>query len=149
MCALLLVGCVDRAELPYNQCQEEEAKQEFYRAIESCEEAAKKDPNSASGRAAKAKLPDLREKETRKNVAAREAKEAREKAERDEAYRREQAEFAACKAQRWVTFCEGGGGLIGASTKAQCEHDAKGFMSGFKTRCALPCKCADNVLGAN
>jgi len=57
-----------------------------------------------------------------------------------------QAEEAACKSGKWVTFCETGGGYLKLDSRAKCEGSAKGFRS-VGIRCAA-CRCADQVSGA-
>jgi len=58
--AALIVACEDKAKPAFERCTEAEAKKDWQDAVEACEFAVKRDPASASGKAAAQKLVDMR-----------------------------------------------------------------------------------------
>jgi hypothetical protein len=68
---LVLAACADNAKADFQRCEELAKRAEFREAIKACELAHSKDPDTDSGRRAKAKIPVLERERNEK--AEREA----------------------------------------------------------------------------
>jgi hypothetical protein len=87
--AALVTGCEDKAVGSWTECQQQEAKGDIGMAIYKCESAVREDPKSTSGKAAAAKLIELRPK--------LDAFKAKQKADSEAAARAKDAEVAELK----------------------------------------------------
>ena len=81
LCVVAIIGCTDKAEVPYKTCLEKVSNNQFSWALMYCNEAARVDPTSASGKAAAKLIPELEVKKKQELVQRAEwEKEAEEKA---------------------------------------------------------------------
>jgi hypothetical protein len=133
LCLALLPSCQDKAQPSLTKCNELEAKGDLKGAVDACREAVSLGGDRPTGKEAISKMIALQFRlQNQEEEAAKKAA---------------QAEEAACKSGKWVTFCETGGGYLKLDSKAKCEGSKRGFEKGFKIRCS-PCRCGDDVPGA-
>lgn len=82
--AATIAGCADKAEPDLKRCEELEARQKYQEAIEACQLARSKDPESSAGKKADAKLPVLEAaKKKREQAKAAAMEQERAKAEKE------------------------------------------------------------------
>lgn len=139
---LLLVACEDKARYAYEECVKHEAAGKLDQAEIDCDQAAKLDPNSTSGKAAAAKLAAMQPALTaaKEAYAARTAKAAEERQAKAAA---QAAEDSKCR--RWVTICTLGQHRDGSEKTTGAQHfDTKAECEGVGGKAGLtcdPCRC--------
>jgi hypothetical protein len=146
MLGIMATGCTDKAKEPYDLClkvADLKSDDHYAKALDYCQTAIKNDPDSKSGKAAAAKIPELEQgkKEQDDKIAAAKAAQLQAEAATRAA---QDAEDAKCSS--WVTICTLGRfpdgseqttGLQHFKTKAKCESIGK-EMGGIPCD---PCRC--------
>ena len=140
--AIVAGGCKDKAEPDYKKCVEAEAKGDILAAESTCNGAVAADPNSTSGKAADAKLKEMKSAigKAKAEKATRDAEEAAKRAA--EAAAREEA---ACASHLWVNLCGPGNPMTQRyESKASCQKMLDDLARSFGANdICTPCVCVN------